>query len=109
VTKAGIPYATGGVGDTEQSYIESHFGDYSFKLVNAGNGAYVSEVNVTLENEQGETVLETTTNGPWLVVDLPAGRYRLTASFKDQRQSDEVVVTKAASRRLVLRWNASME
>jgi len=104
-TDAGIAYVTGGVGDTEQRYIERHYGGYSFKLVNAGNGAYVSNVRVTLENDRGETILQTITEGPWLLADLPAGEYVVTARFNKQTRSEKFVVADAAAtRRLVLRW-----
>lgn len=38
-------------------------------------GSYLAEVWVTLYDEDGSVLLETMTEGPWLVVDLEPGEY----------------------------------
>lgn len=41
----------------------------------ARDGAYLAEVWVTLYDGDGSVLLETMTEGPWLVVDLEPGEY----------------------------------
>lgn len=103
----GFPYVSGGVGDAESVAMESAYGGYSFKLVNVrsgAQGAYVSNVDITVTNEAGETVLETTTNGPWLMADMPAGTYDIEASFDGNTKTKSITLNENADQRLVIDW-----
>ena len=105
----GFEYATGGVGETEQVLMESRYDDYSFKLVNVRSGpeaAYVAKVDVTVTDGDGDTILETTTRGPWLIADLPAGEYEVTASFDGATHTRDVTIPSDDTReRRVLDWH----
>ncbi|MES1943884.1 hypothetical protein PC39_07214 [Salinisphaera sp. PC39] len=105
----GFEYATGGVGETEQVIMESRYDDYSFKLVNVRSGpeaAYVAKVDVTITDDAGGKVLETTTTGPWLVADLPAGEYEVTASFDGATHTRDVTIPSGDTReRRVMDWH----
>lgn len=48
-------------------------------FVRAGN--FLSDVNVIVKNEAGQEMVNTVTRGPWLILDLPAGRYQVNASL----------------------------
>ena len=37
------------------------------------NGVYLSDIAVTVTDSAGELVVETTTTGPWLILNLPTG------------------------------------
>lgn len=105
---AGVAYITGGVGDAEQATMAARFNDFALKLVNVKSGpegAFVSNVDVTVTNADGETVVETTASGPWLFVDLPAGTYEVTASFDGQTQANTIVLQQDANQRMVMDWN----
>lgn len=108
-TSAGSPYVTGGVGDVQQAIMESRYDDYSLKLVNVRSGpeaAYVANVDVTVSNQAGEKVLETTTQGPWLIADLPAGVYDVRASFDGATKTMSVNIPSDDDRqRRVFDWN----
>lgn len=104
----GFKYVTGGVGDVEQANMQAKYADYSFKLVNVLSGpdaAYVSNVHVTITHN-GEVVLETTTHGPWLIADIPAGSYTVEASFDGATQRNIVKLHQGADQRLVMDWRA---
>lgn len=106
--KGGFMYVTGGVGAVEQANMQARYADYSFELVNVlsgPQGAFVSDVHVTIK-KNNQTVLETTTQGPWLMADLPPGTYQLTASFDGATQSNTIKLHKGANQRLVLDWYA---
>lgn len=47
------------------------------------SGPYLSAIEVTIWNSAGRQILSTTTDGPWLLVDLPAGEY----SVRGRRQN----------------------
>jgi len=74
----GITYAGGGVGGEGQT--DPRWPAYPAKLVFAGgDGAYLSDIAVSIENAKGESVFETVCDGPWLLVNLPPDKYRIAA------------------------------
>ncbi len=108
-TDSGLSYVTGGVGDQSQAMLESNYGDYSFKLVNVSNAeraGYVADVEVWITDDNGDNILHTSANGPWLIADLPQGSYSLKATFNGQTQNHDFTVSGDESRRLVLSWDA---
>lgn len=92
----GVPYITGGVGIEERAALEERMGDYNLKLIFAlEEGNYLSNVDVTVADTSGNTVLQTTTNGPWLAARLPEGRYTVRATIQGETQEKMVDVGEA--------------
>lgn len=57
------------------------------------SGAYLSDVNVRIEDQAGNELVNTVTDGPWLILDLPEGEYNVYASFEDAgEQSGQITV-----------------
>lgn len=110
---SGFKYVTGGVGDAEQAIMSSRFSDFSFKLVNVKSGpeaAYVSEVHVVIMKDQGnEKVLETTTDGPWLIANLPPGDYTVKAMFEGVTKTKHITLHEGANQRMVIDWYTNAE
>jgi hypothetical protein len=76
----GVPVLSGGVGSSDRAMIEAQQANYRLKLVFSGQGgAYLSDVNVTLADKSGGTVVSTVTDGPILLLSPPAGTYKVTA------------------------------
>jgi hypothetical protein len=46
-------------------------------------GPYVSDVHVVVEDSSGNELVNTVTDGPWLILDLPDGEYQVHASLGD--------------------------
>jgi hypothetical protein len=87
------PYITGGVGLEERAALEERMGDYNLKLIFAlEEGNYLSSVDVTIRDDRGNTVLQTTTNGPWLAARLPEGSYTVRATIQGETQEKTVEV-----------------
>jgi hypothetical protein len=117
VTGAGIAYVSGGVGESEQQALREGAPAYSLWLTTAtrSGGAFLAGVRVRIvEAGSRHPVLEHTTDGPWLFVALPPGRYDVEASFRDgeaapwQVQKTSVQVTAATSQhRLTLFFEAA--
>jgi hypothetical protein len=56
-------------------------------------GAYLSDVHVVVADEAGEELVNTVTDGPWLILDLPDGQYNVQASLgEDSVQSGKITV-----------------
>ncbi|MDN5939903.1 MAG: carboxypeptidase-like regulatory domain-containing protein [Salinisphaera sp.] len=105
---AGFHYVTGGVGDAEQAVMSSRFDTYSYKLVNVVSGpeaAFVSNVHVVIINDKGKKLLETTTDGPWLIANLSPGKYSIKATFDETTKTRDMVLHDGAHERMVIDWN----
>lgn len=92
----GIRYVSGGIGLDERNALKSVEKDYNLKLVFAAlSGNYLSDIQVVVEDITGRKLIETTSNGPWLYTNLPQGRYKIVASFSDQKKVKMVDVEKS--------------
>ena len=101
---AGVRVATGGVGFEERAALEGDPG-YNLKVVAAmQSGQYLSDVDVTILDARGTPVVAARTNGPWLMAELPPGRYRLVAAYEGASQARDFSVSGARAE-IVLRWN----
>jgi hypothetical protein len=80
-TELGRSYMSGGVGAEEMSALNAERGQYALAILTAskGSGAFLGDVHIRITDEQSRQVLDTVMDGPWLLVDLPAGRYQVEA------------------------------
>ena len=89
----GIRYVSGGVGTKERAVLEEMAKDYNLKLVFAKiSGDYLSDIEVDIHDEYGNSLIDTTANGPWFFADLPQGRYGVIVNYKNQRKFRSVEV-----------------
>ena len=81
----GVEFVTGGVGDAEQTELFAEPArDYNVRItLTDPGGAYLSDVHVRIADADGNTKLDTRTNGPLLLVELDAGRYTVEATRSD--------------------------
>lgn len=74
----GIKYACTGVGESKE---DPRWANYSAKLMfTTGGRAYVSFVQVKVEDAQGKVVLDVDCDAPWIVAQLPPGSYTIKAT-----------------------------
>lgn len=85
-TADGSPFVEGGIGADETAELEAQRNQYSLWLITAVrvSGAYLAEVQVRITDERGRVLLERKMSGPWLLVNLPIGRYELQASYRGE-------------------------
>ncbi|HEY9023627.1 MAG TPA: hypothetical protein VIP05_04940 [Burkholderiaceae bacterium] len=71
----------GGVGRSEVESMEAERGRYSLWIITAArvSGAYLADVDISITNDKGAKVFERRLEGPWLMIDLPLGRYEVQA------------------------------
>ncbi len=95
-TQNDVQYLMGGIGSDESEAIKSAMKDYSLALIFArpqeGGAAYLSDVQVRIENEAGKSVLDVKPDGPYLLVKLPPGSYKVTANSGGSTQSKTLSV-----------------
>jgi hypothetical protein len=109
-TEGDITYVCGGVGKEEATYMKKAAADYDLMLTFATrDGSYLADVDVQVRDAQNNPVLDTTCDGPLMLVDLPhSGKYSVRAEAQGTTLQQAVQVTKTTRRAtppdLVLSW-----
>lgn len=89
---------SGGVSDEDMTNIEEIQHNYNTKLVFTGDrGMYLSGVEVSIRNHNGDEVVSNVTDGPILLTKLEPGRYTVqakTEGFIKKRTIQVGTVTK---------------
>lgn len=77
----GVEYRAGGVGLDEREALRAVMHDYTLWLsfTRKGSSAYAADTEVTIRDARGQVVLTALADGPWLLVKLPPGQYRVSA------------------------------
>jgi hypothetical protein len=100
-----VPFLTGGVGEDGRKEIEAAAKDYNLKLVFAqSGGAFVADVQVSIRDSGGATVLAAASEGPLFFAKLPAGSYSVEATYQGVAKKSSVSVAATGRRVLDFRW-----
>jgi hypothetical protein len=106
-TAGGIPYVSGGVGTESMDRLNRVVGDFNLKLVFAAkSGSYLSGVQVAISDVKGKEVLSKRSLGPWFLVKLPAGKYRIVATFAGNAEKREITVGAEKLTTIDFRWTS---
>lgn len=103
-----ISYRNGGIGVDESQALKAEAEKYPLTLVFAARigkrHAYTSAVNVTIVKADGSSTLVVNSEGPYLLVDLPVGNYRITAISNGRSKSQSVAILAGSHRQVVFEW-----
>jgi hypothetical protein len=92
----GVTYITGGIGSDESEAMKAAASKYAVALTFAseenGQHGFLASVPVQIVDESGTTVLDVTTAGPYLLMDLPPGRYEVVATHQGAQQRSGIEV-----------------
>jgi hypothetical protein len=97
---AQVPIACGGVGSDERHAMEAKAAQSNVALemfIDKG-GEYVADVDVTLRPEKGSDAIAVHTDGPICYLHVPAGRYRVEATFRGITRSAMATVPASMGR-----------
>jgi hypothetical protein len=91
----GIKYACAGVGKASRS--DPRWPAFPVKLeFAAANGDFLGDPAVTITDASGNAVFQAQCNGPWVLIELPAGSYKVHATGqKGQYAKDFDLAVKA--------------
>ena len=108
---AGVAYMTGGIGIAEREAMESQGRDYNLKLsFSEKSGVYLTDVRVAVENRNGVEMVNITTNGPWLYLQLPRGSYIVKSTYNgESRRIENLRVTGTDRVQRIVRWDLPEE
>src|SRR5690606_15888241 len=104
---------TGGIGSDEvaafrrvrQNYALSL--NYSVTRQNDNKAAFVSDVQVVIRDQYDQTLLNITTDGPFCLVQLPAGNYTVHSTYLGQTQSHQVSISDNKPTALDIQWTVT--
>jgi len=89
----GIRFIAGEVGEDAEARIKAAQHNYNLKLVfTLTEGNYLADVDVAIRDAAGKTVLEHRVPGPFLLAELPAGAYDVTASYEGKPRTRKIRV-----------------
>ena len=106
-TAQGFPYLTGGVSTEEREVLDASGNAYNVQLTFAEkSGAYLSDVNLVLTDAKGREIIAIRTNGPLFYIQLPEGRYGVSAAFANETKTvKSLLVAKDKTVRQTLVWD----
>lgn len=108
--QGGVPYVSGGIGSEESAALKAQFPKYAMALtfasVQSGHNAFLASVPVKILDATGATVLDVTTDGPYLLVDVPPGKYEVVATHDGKEQRASLQITAGHNVERAFSWAA---
>jgi hypothetical protein len=105
-----ITYISGGVGQSEADAIKHVAKYYSLELEFLRRARpkdeYLSDVKVRIKDVGGKMVLNVTSDGPFLLAKMPAGKYTVSAEHNGRIENREVQIAAREHRRVVFEWQS---
>ncbi|RPI44794.1 MAG: carboxypeptidase regulatory-like domain-containing protein [Betaproteobacteria bacterium] len=103
-----VSYLSGGIGLDESNAIKQAASQYSLELEFVRKATpkaeYLSNIKVTIKDNAGKTVLETMSNGPFLLAKLPAGQFTVTAERGGEAKQRMVNIKAKGHERVMFVW-----
>jgi len=105
-----IAYVSGGIGSDQSAAFKDAMSRYPLSLEfaqhTAANGnEYLANVPVTIADSHGKTLVTTKTQGPFMLVSIPEGRYVVTARHNGTAQTRTVEVSKTGHAHEAFVWS----
>ena len=91
---SGRPFVSGGIGSDEVAALKLERNQYGLAILTAakGTGAFLADIHIRITDAHASLLLETVMDGPWLLVDLPAGRYTIEATLDTRVQKSTLTL-----------------
>ncbi|KAF1026470.1 MAG: hypothetical protein GAK40_01249 [Burkholderia plantarii] len=94
-----VSYVSGGVGKDESSAFQQAERTWPLALRFTGaGGEFLADVHVSITAANGDEVLKTDARGPYMLVRLAPGQYRVSATYNGRAQQRSVSVGKAGAK-----------
>ncbi|MDH6147722.1 MULTISPECIES: carboxypeptidase-like regulatory domain-containing protein [Paraburkholderia] len=103
-----VTFLSGGIGLGQSTAIKEVMPRYPLTLEFAGKAAsgnqYLANIPVTLSDMHGNTILQTTAKGPFLLASLPHGRYSVSATYDGKTERRDVNVAPSSHVHELFLW-----
>jgi len=103
-------FISGGVGIDECKAMQTDACNWPLQImfseVQKGTtvGAWVSDVDIRITDKDGNSVLSTITEGPLVLVKLPAGNYTLTANYQGRLATRNISLRDGQNQTVSVHW-----
>ncbi len=113
VTVGSVTYVSGGVGDSEAEAMRAIAKNYSLEVVFIQKlkqrEEFLAAVNVQIKDHHHNLLLDITTDGPYLLANLPAGHYQIIAQYNGNIKQQWLVIVgsnnkKSTHKKVVFWW-----
>lgn len=107
-TQGTVTFMNGGIGHDEALSMRKEEGRFPLSLEFIKHAKPVDEaladVDLTITDSHGRTALQTLASGPYLLADLPDGKYRIDADLNGQTKTRDVVIAARNPEHIVFEW-----
>ncbi len=103
-----VSFVSGGVGEDELQEMKKLSPGYPLELLFVTKGEpqeYVADVKVQIKDKDGKIVLDTMSQGPFLLAKMPPGKYTISADHDGTVKRQIVQVAGAKTHRIVFVWD----
>jgi hypothetical protein len=101
-------YLSGGIGKDESTAIQQAAKNYSLELefvVKATpRDEFTSDIRVKVSDAHNNAVFDAVSDGPFFLIQLPAGRYRIEAIKDGQTKAHDATITSGSHQRILFEW-----
>jgi hypothetical protein len=109
-TIQGEPFVSGGVSTDERESLQKARTKYAlFVQTAAKSGPFLADVEVRITDKAGKPVLETKLDGPWLLVNLKLGEYKVTANYAGKTQEKWTNIHRGDNHEMVFYFDETVE
>lgn len=103
-------YVSGGIGIDGMEVINAVEHDYNLKMLFVADGEYLGDISVNITDHKGNSLLSAASEGPVLLVKMPAGHYTVsTTTSNGTTLTQHVVVSNDHLASYVLRYPANTQ
>lgn len=104
----GVDFIMGGIGSDESEAMRAE-GKWwplliEFSEHTADGDVWISDTRVRILNASEQTVFDQVCDGPFLLVNLPAGHYTIAAQHKASIKIQKVQLVRGESRKVTMHW-----
>lgn len=102
----GTAYVTGGIGSEEVEALEAFKKQFNlYFLFSEGKvGRVIDDINISITDSQQQTVFAIEHAAPRLLLNLPSGKYQVTASYLGSVQKYRFIHNAKKHQRIILNW-----
>ncbi|WP_175941183.1 carboxypeptidase-like regulatory domain-containing protein [Burkholderia pyrrocinia] len=102
-----VTFVSGGIGLDESTAFQRNEAKWPLALRFTGKGGeFLADVHVRIVDGKGAEVLKTDTRGPYMLVQVPPGRYTVQASYQGSDESRTVTVGAKGGAKAAFQWSA---
>lgn len=104
----GISYISGGVGEEESQAILAESKQWPILLelsqLDGGRGVWIFGAQVKVLNEGNQVIFNAIAEGPYILINLPAGNHLIEASYQGVVQKKTVSINPGGNQKISIFW-----